>query len=153
MPHLAGFFTGVPAPAGAGLVLMPMFMSFEWGDWIVRSPYLNAVWMAGSAALMVSTLPTFSLKKFSIPHRFVVPTLLCVGLLAAFATTAPWPTLTLVGFIYLASIPMTIRAAAPLRREARAKKTEVAEASPSLSAPPPTPTVGEPAPPPNEWRH
>src|ERR1700733_14675611 len=46
-PHTAGFFTGVPAPAGAGLVLMPMFVSFEWGEWIVRSPYLNALWIAG----------------------------------------------------------------------------------------------------------
>src|ERR1700693_2988467 len=90
-PHAAGFFTGVPAPAAAGLVLMPMFVSFEWGEWIVRSPYLNALWIAGIAALMISTIPTFSLKKFSIPHRFVVPTLLGIGLLAAFATTAPWP--------------------------------------------------------------
>jgi CDP-diacylglycerol---serine O-phosphatidyltransferase len=152
-PHLAGFFTGVPAPAGAGLVLMPMFVGFEWGDWIVRSPYLNAVWIAGSAALMISTLPTFSLKKFSIPHRFVVPTLLCIGLLAAFATTAPWPTLTLVGFLYLGSIPLTIRAAAPLRQAAKAKKTETAEAPALLAVPPPSSAIGEPAPPPSEWRH
>jgi CDP-diacylglycerol--serine O-phosphatidyltransferase len=152
-PHMAGFFTGVPAPAGAGLVLMPMFMSFEWGDWIVRSPYLNAVWIAGSAALMISTIPTFSLKKFSIPHRFVVPTLLGIGLLTAFATTAPWPTLTLVGLLYLGSIPMTIRAAAPLRREAKAKRKETAEAPALLAAPPPSSPIAEPAPPPSEWRH
>ena len=152
-PQMAGFFTGVPAPAGAGLVLMPMFMSFEWGDWIVRSPYLNALWIAGSAALMISTIPTFSLKKFSIPHRFVVPTLLGIGLLAAFATTVPWPTLTLVGLLYLGSIPLTIRAAAPLRREARVKKKEAAETPALLAAPPPAPAIGEPAPPPSEWRH
>src|ERR1700722_14515856 len=93
-PHMAGFFTGVPAPGGAGLVIMPLFASFEWGDWIVRSPYLNAVWIAGAASLQDSTLPTLSLKKFRVPHRFVMPTLLGVGVLAAFATTAPWPTLT-----------------------------------------------------------
>jgi CDP-diacylglycerol--serine O-phosphatidyltransferase len=151
-PHTAGFFTGVPAPAGAGLVLMPMFAGFEWGDWIARSPYLNALWIAGIAALMISTIPTLSLKKFSIPHRYVVPTLLGIGLLAAFATTAPWPTLTLVGLLYLGSIPLTIRAAAPLRREARAKKKETAE-GPALLAAPPSPAVGEPAPPATEWRH
>src|SRR5580700_5596694 len=88
-PAAAGFFTGVPAPGGAGLVMMPMYASFEWGDWIVRSPYLGAVWVAGTAFLMVSTLPTLSLKKFRIPHRFVMPTLLGVGVLAAFLTTAP----------------------------------------------------------------
>jgi len=151
--HAAGFFTGVPAPAGAGLVLMPMFAGFEWGDWIARSPYLNALWIAGIAALMISTIPTFSLKKFSIPHRFVMPTLLGIGLLAAFATTAPWPTLTLIGVLYLGSIPLTIRAAAPSRRAARAKKREVAEAPALLAAPPPAPVIGEPTPPANEWRH
>src|SRR5579863_8518097 len=57
-----GYFTGVPAPGGAGIVLMPMYASFEWGDWIARSPYLGAVWIAGIALLMVSRLPTLSLK-------------------------------------------------------------------------------------------
>ena len=149
-PQMAGFFTGVPAPAGAGLVLIPIVMSFEWGAWIVRSPYLNALWIAGSAALMISTIPTFSLKKFSIPQRFVVPTLVGIGLLAAFATTAPWPTLTLIGLLYLGSIPLTMRAAKPLPRDAEAKKTETAETPTLLAAPPP---LGEPAPPPSEWRH
>jgi CDP-diacylglycerol--serine O-phosphatidyltransferase len=152
-PHMTGFFTGVPAPAGAGLVLMPMFMSFEWGEWIVRSPYLNALWIAGIAALMISTIPTLSLKKFRIPHRFVVPTLLGIGLLAAFATTAPWPTLTLIGFLYLGSIPLTVRAAAPLRHAAKAKKAEDAEPAALLAAPPPSPAVGEAVPPASEWRH
>jgi CDP-diacylglycerol--serine O-phosphatidyltransferase len=152
-PHMTGFFTGVPAPAGAGLVLMPMFMSFEWGEWIVRLPYLNALWIAGIAALMISTIPTLSLKKFRIPHRFVVPTLLGIGLLAAFATTAPWPTLTLIGFLYLGSIPLTVRAAAPLRHAAKAKKAEDAEPAALLAAPPPSPAVGEAVPPASEWRH
>src|SRR5579863_9649447 len=52
-PHMAGYFTGVPAPGGAGLVLMPLYASFEWGDWIARSPYLGAVWIGGIAVLMV----------------------------------------------------------------------------------------------------
>src|SRR6202012_5150748 len=82
-PQAAGYFTGVPAPGGAGLVMMPMFASFEWGDWIARSPYLGAVWISVIALLMVSTLPTLSLKKFHVPHQYVMPTLLGVGLIAA----------------------------------------------------------------------
>jgi CDP-diacylglycerol--serine O-phosphatidyltransferase len=153
-PHRAGFFTGVPAPGGAGLVLMPLFGSFEWGDWIARSPYLNAVWVAGVAFLMVSTLPTLSLKKFSVPHRFVMPTLLGVGLLAAFATTAPWPTLFVIGLLYLGSIPLTVRAALRLRRAAEPVKPGAADAPALLTAPPPPAGLGETtAPPPNEWRH
>jgi CDP-diacylglycerol---serine O-phosphatidyltransferase len=152
-PQAAGYFTGVPAPGGAGLVLMPMYASFEWGDWLVRSPYLGAVWIAGIGFLMVSTLPTLSLKKFRIPHHFVMPTLLGIGLMAAFLSTAPWPTLFMIGFVYLGSIPLTMRAAARYRRLAEARKTAPVQAPPLLAAPPPSPALGEAAPPPNEWRH
>jgi CDP-diacylglycerol--serine O-phosphatidyltransferase len=151
-PHMASFFAGVPAPGGAGLVLMPLFASFEWGDWIARSPYLNAVWIAGAASLMVSTLPTLSLKKFRVPHHYVMPTLLGIGVLAAFATTAPWPTLTLIGVLYLGSIPLTVRAAMRLRRGTGVRKPESVEAPVLLAAPPP-PALGESAVPPSEWRH
>jgi len=150
-PHMAGFFTGIPAPGGAALVLMPMFVSFEWGDWLARSPYLSAVWMTGIALLMVSKIPTLSLKKFSIPHHLVVPTLLGVGVLAAFATTAPSPTVTLIGVLYLGSIPLTMRAAARKRAAGEAKKP-AADAQPLL-APSPAAPLGEAAAPPNEWRH
>jgi CDP-diacylglycerol--serine O-phosphatidyltransferase len=151
----AHYFTGVPAPGGAGLVMMPMYASFEWGDWIVRSPYLGAFWVAGVGFLMVSTLPTLSLKKFRIPHRFVMPTLLGVGILAAFATTAPWPTMVVVGLLYLGSIPLTVRAAARYRRATEAKKADIVEEPALLVAPSPvpTPTLGEGTVPPSEWRH
>jgi CDP-diacylglycerol--serine O-phosphatidyltransferase len=152
-PQAAGYFSGVPAPGGAGLVLMPLYASFEWGDWIVRSPYLGAVWIAGIAFLMVSTLPTLSLKKFRIPHHFVMPTLLGVGVLAAFVTTAPWPTLVLIGALYLGSIPLTVRAAARLRRGVDTKKAEPAQLPALLAASPPSPALGEAAVPSNEWRH
>jgi CDP-diacylglycerol--serine O-phosphatidyltransferase len=152
-PHLVGYFTGVPAPGGAGLVMMPMYVSFEWGDWIARSPYLCGVWVAGVAFLMVSRLPTLSLKKYRVPHRYVMPTLLGVGLLAAFATTAPWPTLVVIGTLYLGSIPLTVRAASRYRRAAEAKKNEAAAvADPALLTPPP-PMLDQAVPPPNEWRH
>lgn len=153
VPAATGFFTGVPAPGGAGLVMMPLYASFEWGDWIVRSPYFAAVWIAGVAVLMVSRIPTLSLKKFHVPHDYVIPTLLGVGLLAAFASTAPWPTLFFVGLLYLGTIPLTVRSAMRLRRAAAAKKPEAAEATALLAAPPQPPPVGETAVPPNEWRH
>ncbi|HWB51727.1 MAG TPA: CDP-diacylglycerol--serine O-phosphatidyltransferase [Stellaceae bacterium] len=148
----AGFFTGVPAPGGAGLVMMPMYASFEWGDWIARSPYLNAVWVAGIGLLMVSRLPTLSLKKFRVPHRYVMPTLLGVGLVAAFATTAPWPTLVAIGALYLGSIPLTIRAARSYRRGGETRKAEAPAPAPVLLNAPP-PVFDEATPPPNEWRH
>ena len=152
-PVAARFFTGVPAPGGAALVLMPLYASFEWGDWIARSPYLGAAWIAGIALLMVSRIPTLSLKKFHLPHEYVMPTLLGVGVVAAFATTAPWPTLFSIGVLYLATIPLTVRAASRLRRAAEPKKADPAGAPVLLAAPPPPPPLGDAAVPPNEWRH
>jgi CDP-diacylglycerol---serine O-phosphatidyltransferase len=152
-PQAAGYFTGVPAPGGAGLVMMPMFASFEWGDWIARSPYLGAVWISLIAFLMVSTLPTLSLKKFRIPHHYVMPTLLGVGLLAASLSTAPWPTLFVIGLLYLGTIPLTMRAAAVYRRAAEPRKAAEPAVTPALLTPPPATPLGETAVPPNEWRH
>jgi CDP-diacylglycerol--serine O-phosphatidyltransferase len=128
--YAAPFFTGVPAPAGAGLVMVPMFLSFQWGDWLFRSPYLNAVTVSGVALLMVSRVPTVSLKRIRIPQDFVVPTLLAVGVAAAFVTTAPWPTLTLVGIVYVGSIPLTVRAYYRLRRAGVPRRDKAAAADP-----------------------
>jgi len=149
--HSSQYFTGVPAPAGAGLAIMPMFAAFEWGDWIVRSPYLVGIWVTGIALLMVSTIPTVSLKKFRIPHHLVVPTLLGIGILAAFLTTAPWPTLTALGLLYLGSIPWTVRGAHRMKAAAAARKPAEPAATPAL-APPPR-GLGEGTAPSSDLRH
>ena len=156
-PYAANFFSGAPAPAGAGLVMLPMFISFEWGDWIARSPYLNAGWISGVARMMVSTIPTVSLKRIRIPHKFVIPTLLGIGVMTGFLTTAPWLTLSFVGTVYLGSIPLTIRAAARARRTFAARQGEPAEAAPlpvavavPLGEASPTPASSPTA---TEWRH
>jgi CDP-diacylglycerol--serine O-phosphatidyltransferase len=152
--YAAPFFTGAPAPAGAGLVMVPMFLSFEWGDWLFRSPYLNAVTVTGIALLMVSKVPTVSLKRIRIPHHMVVPTLLGFGVATAFLTTEPWLTLTLVGIVYVGSIPLTIRSYYRLKRVAEARKTESGgkQEPVPVAAVAPIP-LGETALPPNEWRH
>jgi CDP-diacylglycerol--serine O-phosphatidyltransferase len=152
--YAAPFFTGAPAPAGAGLVMVPMFLSFEWGDWLFRSPYLNAVTVTGIALLMVSKVPTVSLKRIRIPHHMVVPTLLGFGVATAFLTTEPWLTLTLVGIVYVGSIPLTIRSYYRLKRVAEARKIESGgkQEPVPVAAVAPIP-LGETALPPNEWRH
>ena len=158
LPYASNFFSGAPAPAGAGLVMLPMFISFEWGEWIARSPYLNAVWISGVALMMVSTVPTVSLKRIRIPHHFVLPTLLAIGVMTGFLTTAPWPTLTFVGAVYLGSIPLTIRADMRARRAAAARQNEPAAAPLPAAAPVPLPVaaalpLGDVVPPASEWRH
>jgi CDP-diacylglycerol---serine O-phosphatidyltransferase len=117
-PYAYNFFTGVPAPAGAGLVMIPMFVSFEFGFAFFRSPYLNGLVLAGVAALMVSRVPTFSFKRFRVPGEWVLPMLLVIGALAAFLTTEPWGTLLLIGALYLGSIPLSIYSYRKLREAA-----------------------------------
>jgi CDP-diacylglycerol--serine O-phosphatidyltransferase len=150
--YASQYFTGVPAPGGAGLAIMPMFAAFEWGDWIVRSPYVVGVWVTGVALLMVSTIPTISAKKFRIPQHLVMPTLLGIGILAAFLTTAPWPTLTLVGLVYLGSIPWTVRSARRVKAAAARRPAETAPETPVL-APPPPHTLAEGTAPTSDLRH
>lgn len=117
-PYAYNFFQGVPAPAGAGLVMMPMFLSFEFGSAFFRSPYVNAVAIAAVAALMVSRVPTFALKRFRVPSEWALPLLLLVGALAAFMTTEPWLTLIVIGALYIGSFPVSIRSYRRLRQTA-----------------------------------
>jgi CDP-diacylglycerol--serine O-phosphatidyltransferase len=86
----------------------------------------------------------------------VVPTLLGIGVATAFFTTAPWPTLTFVGAVYLASIPLTIRASYRLRRSAPGARPAEAAVEPAAPLPAPAPAslpAGDTAPPASEWRH
>jgi len=122
-PYAYNFFTGVPAPAGAGLVLLPMIADFEFGgDIVFRSPILNAATIIAVSALMVSRVPTFAMKRFRVPQEWVLPTLLVVGALAAFLTTEPWATMLVMGALYLGSIPFSIRSYRRLRRTAEAMR-------------------------------
>ena len=103
------FFTGVPAPGGAGLVLLPMVMSFELGEEVLASPVLNGVILLAVAALMVSKVPTFSAKQFRVRQSYVGLALVGVGAFVAFLVSTPWVTLSLAGLAYAISIPFSAR--------------------------------------------
>jgi hypothetical protein len=53
-----------------------------------------------------------------VPREWALALLLVIGGLAALATTEPWATLLVIGFIYIASIPLSIRAFTRLRQAA-----------------------------------
>lgn len=136
-PYAQKFFTGVPAPGGAGIAILPLIIEFEFPTGIFRFPFLTAIVVTLAAALMVSRIPTVSFKRIRLPHHYVVPTLLGIGIVAAFFTTAPWPTLALVGIAYLGSIPFTVRAYNRMKRAAEANGTAPAapvEGGPRLVA-------------------
>ena len=147
-PYAHNFFTGVPAPAAAGLVLMPMFFSFEFGGSFFRSPYLCGTALAGVAALMVSRVPTYSIK----PHVLLWialripggrgPLLLLAGLaaLVAFFTTEPWATLLVIFGGYLASIPYSIYHYRRLREAAEQLRASLARQEDMPAAEEPRPS-------------
>ncbi len=122
------FFTGVPAPAGAGIALLPLFLGLEaetqhigWLLDFARSPFLTAPVLAGTALLSVSTLPVWSFKNFKVPADYVLPLLLGTGLFAAVLMADPWGALAGVTLLYLVMLPFSVRSFRRLRREAEAE--------------------------------
>lgn len=125
LPFANRFFTGVPAPAGAGLVLLPMALSFqeELGFDFLRHWLPNSIVLITVAFLLVSRVPTFSFKRVRVPPRAVLPVLLLGALTAAFLVGVPWATLTVIGLVYAGSIPFSLMAH---RKAVAAHKTAAA---------------------------
>lgn len=117
-PYAYNYFTGVPAPMGAALALLPMVASFEFGREIVGHPILLAVWTSIVALLMVSQVPTFSLKKIKIPQFMVLPVVVAAVLLLVGLAGAPWRTLTFALLVYIASFGVSMWSYRRLRIEA-----------------------------------
>lgn len=116
-PWAYNFFTGVPAPAGAGLALLPMILYF-WSDFsFLRQPVLNAAVLLAVSGLMVSRVPTYSFKSVRVPIKFVLPMLLIVTALAASILSSPWATFSIIGVAYVVSIPLAQRAYVRLKKQ------------------------------------
>jgi len=136
------YFTGVPAPAGAGLALLPMMLDFQTGFAIRETPEFMAVWMVAVGLLMVSQVPTFSFKRMKVPQRMVLPTLIVAGLVIAGVVSAPWFMLALVITAYLFSIPLSFVAYRRLVKEA-GQMTAAAAPDDGTDPPPPPPPADD----------
>src|ERR1700733_2996559 len=122
----ANFFVGVPAPAGAIIVLLPIYAAFLG---LPRSPFLTWVTLAYTlliAGLMVSRLPVFSGKRVGtrVPPEMVGPVIILLVLFVALLIAYPWIILTIGTILYLASLPLgcvSYRAYEERAREGRAE--------------------------------
>ena len=112
----ARFFTGIPAPAGGGLVLLPMVLSFQGSEGFFRQPWVVGIFMLVIAGMLVSTIPTYSFKKLKISRHWILPTMLITAAIAVFLINAPWLTLSVVGLAYICSIPLSYRAQQALQK-------------------------------------
>ena len=105
------YFTGMPAPAGAITVLLPLYLDGT-GLFDARAmPILIAVYTLAMAFLLVSTIPTFSGKSLGdkIKRELVLPILVGVASLVALVVTYPYGTMLMITLAYLAMIPFSIR--------------------------------------------
>lgn len=116
-PHKsAGFLTGIPAPVGAGLALLPLYLWFWTGQPVLRSPWIVAPWVSLVALLMVSSLATFSWSSLKLRSHIRFEALAVVVLLGAAIVSAPWHTLSLICALYVTSLPFSFNAYARIKR-------------------------------------
>lgn len=109
-PYWKHFFMGVPAPAGGFLTILPLVFwlatnqNVEW----FRSPVFVAIFIVLSGVMMASKIPTLCLKHLHISaSASTMLSIIAVGVLAGLFA-APWIMLSLIGVLYLCSIPICI---------------------------------------------
>lgn len=135
----SNFFTGVPAPAGAIIVLLPIYVNLLG---MPRLATLACVYTLTIAFLLVSTLPVLSGKKLGtrVAPNMVLPIFLLVVLFVALLVSYPWHVLTIGSVLYIASLPVGwLSYRQYLRKDA---ETAAAKAAPDVHQPlPETPPV------------
>ena len=108
-PHTKGFFSGVPAPAGGLLALLPIVLWLGFDLSIMYHPLVVGGWAIVMASLMVSRIPTYSFKGLKVPQPYVLPVLILAALFFAGLAGSPWLTLTIASGLYLATFPISRR--------------------------------------------
>ncbi|MGE5512618.1 MAG: CDP-alcohol phosphatidyltransferase family protein [Bacteroidota bacterium] len=136
----SNYFTGMPAPAGAIAVLLPLYIN-GLGLFEVRgAPLLIALYTLFVAVLLVSTIPTFSGKLLGerIERDLVLPVLVAVAALVGLLVTYPYGTLTVVTLLYLAMIPVSYKRYEQIKRAQLGAEAAVPPAADgAISAAPP----------------
>jgi CDP-diacylglycerol--serine O-phosphatidyltransferase len=116
-PHKsAGFLTGVPAPAGAGLAFIPIYLWMLTGIAWFRAWYVTMPWVLFVALLMISSVATYSWGSLRIRRSNRLLALAAIGLLGAALLTNTWVTLLVISLLYLAMIPFSVASYAKVKR-------------------------------------
>ncbi len=123
-PHKsAGFLTGVPAPAGAGLVFAPLYLWIISDNPMFRAPALVAPWVAFVGILMISNIATFSWASLRLRRTIRLEAILLAALIGTALFSEPWWTLAGVTIAYLATIPFSILSYGKVKRLRTAAQT------------------------------
>ena len=102
------YFTGIPSPAAAGLSLLPLFLYFEYNLTILQNSYFNLINLGIIGFLMISKIPTISLKSINFSKKFapwivLLIVIICIGLISNL-----WLTLIILTVTYIISILYTV---------------------------------------------
>ena len=102
------YFVGVPSPAASGLILLPLFFYFEFDLSVIKNQYLNFFNVLIVGFLMISKIPTITIKKLNFdkkynPWIFLILIITCISLI-----TKLWLTLIVLLILYISSIFYTI---------------------------------------------
>jgi CDP-diacylglycerol---serine O-phosphatidyltransferase len=140
----ANYFTGVPAPAGAILVLLPIYLAFL--GMPTPPAMLTALYTLLIAFLMVSRLPVFSGKtvRLRVPPEMVLPVFVSTIFFIALLVGYPWHILSALTVLYLLSLPLGWKSYRNHERAAAAPPAPSADVSATSPAPPFTPAVPDP---------
>ncbi|QCI92136.1 phosphatidylcholine/phosphatidylserine synthase [Novosphingobium sp. EMRT-2] len=116
-PHKsAGFLTGVPAPVGAGLAMLPLYLWIASGREEFRYPVFVGVWAALIAFLMISNMATLGWTALRPRRAIRLEVIALFGLVIAALLTEPWLTLVGICGVYLALVPVGVVRYARVRR-------------------------------------
>lgn len=109
-PYWSNYFVGVPAPAAAAIALMPILITFDFPatEALFRTHTFCSILMPTVAFLMVSKIPTISLKKTKVHTCMFLPLMLLVVLFINFMLSQPWLTLGVLTIFYIISIPLGV---------------------------------------------
>ena len=115
----AAYFVGVPAPAGALLVMLPLYIEFVAVPHGVLTAPVVLVYTIAIGLLMVSRFPTWSGKLIGrrISRDLVAPLFVCGVLVVALLASFPWATMSVIALAYLAGLPVTWNAYHRRQRE------------------------------------
>lgn len=128
-PHKsAGFNTGVPAPAGAGLALLPVYLWLVTDEALFRQWWLVLPWVLFVAALMISNIATFNWSSLRPRREWRLFAIAFIALFGAAAITAPFQTLIAICAVYLGLIPFSLWSYAKVKRLRRAAEAGAASA-------------------------
>ena len=101
------FFEGVPSPAAAGLILLPLILDLSGLLELKNIPLISSAAILITSALMVSKIPTYSLKRIIIPRNFTIFLLLGIGIYLSLIIFYTFETLFITGIIYTMLIPFS----------------------------------------------